>query len=132
VTAAVRAAAGQSCYDTYYGWWDWHDAAQAGLAPKTYGSSSFGGKRRYTDSYVANCTPAGSGSWLWARHRIYYKDFGKYKKQFEGKVAPGHWQEKTKGSVKRYRKVSYDDGWSSSPNCGDGDCKYTREGRFRD
>jgi hypothetical protein len=120
----------QSCTSTYYPWFDWHDAAVVGLAPKTYYSSDFGGRVRYAGSYIYNCTPPGSPSWLWARHRIYYYSgvFG-YIKHFEGKVPPGHWQEETKGSVKRYRKVAYDDGWDSSPNCGL-DCKYTREGRF--
>jgi hypothetical protein len=125
-------AASQSCYDTYYDWWDWHDPAVAGMVPKAYSASMFGGKRRYSDSYVANCTPAGSPGWLWAHHRIYYKNaFGNYKKHYDKKVAPWTWNAKHKGSIKRYRKVLYDDGWNSLPACGGGiTCKYTREGRF--
>jgi hypothetical protein len=124
----------QGCFDTYYGWFDWHDPAAVGMAPKTYGSSGFGGKFHYTDSYVANCT---SGpSYLWARHRIYYKNaFGNYVKHYESKVPPLTWEAKSKGSlVKRYRKVTYDDGWNSSPSCGSltHPCRYTREGRFDD
>ena len=123
----------QGCYDEHYSWFDWHDHAEPGMAPKAYYSSNYGGKFRYTDSYVANCTAAGSGSWLWARHRIYYRNaFGNYVKQFEGKVPPGTWQAASRGSVRRYRRAIYDDGWNSSPNCGSGTCKYTREGRFSD
>jgi hypothetical protein len=137
LTISPSPAASQSCFDTYYDWWDWHDPAAAGMAPRTYYASEFSGKRRYSDSYVANCTPADSPSWLWARHRIYYKNaFGNYKKHYDSKVAPGHWDAEHKGSlVKRYRKVTYTDGWNSSPNCGGLvgiTCKYTREGRFHD
>jgi hypothetical protein len=128
ITTTV-AAAGQGCFSSYYSWSDWHDNATSGLAPKTYYASSFGGKKRYADSYVLNCTPEGSPSYLWARHRIYYKKAnGKYKKHFDGKVAPWHWQSKHKGSIKRWRKIIYDDNWNSSPSCGS--CEYTREGRF--
>lgn len=129
ITAGVEPRAGQTCQSTYYAWWDWHDAAIPGLAPKCYYASSFGGKKRYSQSYVANCVPEGSPSWLWARHRIYYKDaFGNYINHFEGKVPPGHWQAKSKGSVKRWRRVCYDDGWDSLPT--NPSLKYTREGRF--
>ncbi|HMQ93652.1 MAG TPA: hypothetical protein PKA33_13945 [Amaricoccus sp.] len=127
--ASTAVSAGQTCFSTYYSWWDWHDAATPGLAPKAYYASQFGGKRRYSQSYIANCAPFGWGDWLWARHRIYYKKAnGSYKKHFEGKVKPGHWQAKTKGSVKRWRRVIYDDGWNSSPS--NLKLKYTREGRF--
>jgi hypothetical protein len=133
ITATVKRQR-NSCFSTNFSWFNWHDSAVEGLAPEQYYSSQFDGKNRYTDSYVANCTPAGSPSSLWARHRIYYKNaIGNYVKHFESKVPPGFWQEKTKGSVKRYRKVAYDDGWNSSPNCGASSgiqCKYTREGRF--
>ena len=130
ITSPQIPAASQTCSSTYYSWWDWHDLATPGMAPKIYYASDFGGKKRYTQSYIFNCVPAGSGSWLWARHRIYYKNaFGNYVKQFEGKVSPGTWQAKTKGSVKRWRRVWYDDGWNSSPS--NSSLKYTREGRFR-
>lgn len=129
VAAPVQPREGQSCSSTYYSWWDWHDAAAPGLAPKCYYASEFGGKRRYSESYVFNCVPEGSPGWLWARHRIYYKNaFGNYVNQFEGKVPPGHWQAKTKGSVKRWRRVCYDEGWDSLPT--NSSLKYTREGRF--
>jgi hypothetical protein len=128
-SSVTPAAASQSCSSTFYSWWDWHDNANPGLPPKEYYSSHFGGKKRYTQSYIYNCVPMGSGSWLWARHRIYYKNSsGNYKKQFEGKVQPWHWQAKTKGSIKRYRRVIYDDGWNSSPS--NINLRYTREGRF--
>jgi len=137
VSATASAAVSSACFNPYYSWWNWFDPAESGMLPKTYGSSSFGGKKRYTDSYIVNCTPAEWGDWLWARHRIYYKNvWGNYKKQHEGKVKPGHWERKHMGSVKRYRKVIYDDGWGSSAACGsfDGDpltqCRYKREGRF--
>lgn len=119
-----------SCYYTYFPWWHWHDGPTPGLAPTCYYSSSSGGKRRYTDSFIANCVPVSWPSWLWVRHRIYYKNwFGNYVKHYECKVPPGEWDKKTKGSIKRYRRVCYDDGWNSSPSnlC----LKYIREGRFR-
>jgi hypothetical protein len=127
-------AASQGCFDTWFSWFDWHDDATVGMAPHTYYASSFGGRHRYSDSYVANCTPAGSPSWLYARHRVYYrKSSGSYKLHHEGKVTPGHFEAVHKGSVKRYRKVAYDDGWGSLASCGSTggfSCKYTREGRF--
>ncbi|MCG5218926.1 hypothetical protein [Streptosporangium sp. KLBMP 9127] len=122
---------GQGCYSTLFAYFDWHDNAIAGMAPKTYYSSDFDGKTRYSNSYVANCTPVGSPSYLYARHRIYYQNVsGNYVKQFDGQVPPGHWQAKSKGSVKRYRAVAYSDGWNADPSCGGGSCKYTREGVF--
>lgn len=112
----------------YYSWWDWHEGA-GWLGPIAYYSSQFSGKKRYTDSYITNCTPTYIGNWIWARHRIYYKNiFGNYKKQFENKVPPGQWNAVEKGSIKRYRRVLYDDGWNSSPSCSN--CRYIREGRF--
>ncbi|NEP88878.1 MAG: hypothetical protein F6K18_19675 [Okeania sp. SIO2C2] len=130
VISFASTSASQSCFSTYYSWWDWHDSATPGLAPKTYYASSFGGKKRYAQSYIANCTPSDWGSWLWARHRIYYKNAsGNYKKHYDSKVKPGFWEAKTKGSIKRWRRVAYDDGWNSTPN--NSDLKYTREGRFR-
>ncbi len=128
---ANTGARAQTCFSTFYPWFDWHDAATPGLAPTCYYASSFGGKHRYSESYIANCVPAGSPSWLWARHRIYYKNaFGNYVKHYESKVPPGHWEAKTKGSVKRWRRVCYDDGWNSLPT--NTSLKYTREGRFSD
>lgn len=122
-----------ACNFTFFDWFDWHDAGVPGMAPKSYYASQFGDKRRYSDSYVANCTPAGSPSYLYARHRIYYMNaWGNYVKQFDSQVPPWHHQVVEKGSIKRWRKVHYDDGWNSSPNCLGGDCVYTREGRFHD
>ncbi|MGV9779458.1 hypothetical protein [Streptosporangium sp. NPDC003464] len=129
--ARVSTVSGQSCYSGYYPYVDWHDSAVAGMAPKSYYSSDFGGKFRYANSYVYNCTPAGSADYLYARHRIYYRNvLGNYVKQFDGKVPPGGWQAKTKGLASHYRMVAYSDGWDSNPACGGGACKYTREGVF--
>jgi hypothetical protein len=120
-----------TCKSTNIPGFNWYDEAMAGLAPKQYYSSNFDGKTRYASSKIFNCTPAGSPSWLWARHRLYYNNaFGKYKKQYEGKLAPGSGEVVTKGSIKRYRQVAYDDGWDSSPNCKS--CTYSRAGRFHD
>ena len=44
----------------------------------------------------------------YARHRIYYKSAGDYYKHHDYEVAADHWQAVKKGSVHRYRKVSYD------------------------
>jgi hypothetical protein len=139
ITATVRRNH-LSCNGSYFPGSDWHeDVVQdlpgdaSALPPKQYYSSDFDGRVRYANSYIFNCTPAGSPSWLWARHRLYYKFAGTYIKQFEGKVAPGLGQAVTRGKAKWYRKVSYDDGWDSSPNCGyltGINCKYSREGRF--
>lgn len=97
---------------------------QTNLVNASFYSSSYGGKFRYVDSYLINCTPQGNSSSNWVRHRIYYKDaFGNYKKHHEKKLSPWTWQIVRKGSVKRYRRVIYD-----SNICGS--CKYGREGRF--
>lgn len=126
----------QALMAKYYPWHHWTEGPTAGMAPKTYYSSSFVGKANYSDSYICNHTPAGSPSWLTARHRIYYKNaFGNYVKQYESSVAPWTCEAKTKGSIKRYRRVIYDDAWGASLNCGNLAgivCKYFREGRFRD
>ncbi|WP_327090298.1 hypothetical protein OIE66_06650 [Nonomuraea sp. NBC_01738] len=128
-SATITGAA--ACNFTWYGWTMWHDTGVPGLAPKSYTTYDFGGyKERYADSYVANCTPPGSPSYLYAQHRIYYRLAGNWVKHFDSKVAPWHHQAAWKGTVKNHRKVVYNDGWDSSPNCGGGTCVYTREGRF--
>lgn len=123
-----------TCTQTNYAWYDWHDSAIPGMTPATYTTSMFGGKRRYTDSYVANCTVG--EDYLWARHRIYYMNgLGNYKKQYELKVKPLHWDSQSEGSIKRWRRVIYDDAWNSNVHCGELTghlCQYTREGRFND
>ncbi|MET9338855.1 hypothetical protein [Nonomuraea sp. NPDC003804] len=130
-SAVISGAA--ACDASHFGWVNWHDVGVPGLAPKSYESSQFGGAKRHAESSIVNCTPEGSPSHLFARHRIYYKNiWGKYVKHFDSTVAPGQHQIVDKGIVKRPRKVSYDDGWNSSPNCLGGGCVYTREGRFRD
>lgn len=130
-SAVISGAA--ACNFSHFDWSDWHDAGVPGMAPKSYLASQFGGKQRYSDSYVANCTPEGSPSYLYARHRIYYMNaLGNYVKHFDSKLAPWQHQAIEKGSIKRWRKVHYDDGWNSSPSCGGGGCVYTREGRFHD
>ena len=95
---APTAAAGQSCYSNYYSWWDYRESAQPGMFPKTFYASSFTVKKqRYAQSYVFNCAPSNYPSWIWARHRIYYKTiWGYYKKHFDDKVKPSKWQAKTK------------------------------------
>ncbi|MEV4889203.1 hypothetical protein AB0K48_07435 [Nonomuraea sp. NPDC055795] len=124
-----------ACNYYWYDWYDWHDAGFPGMPPHTYYASDFNsGKQRYSDSYVANCSPDLYPSYIYARHRIYYKNaWGNYKKHFDGKVPPWHHQAVEKGSIKRWRKVAYSDGWNSSANCGElgpAPCMYTREGRF--
>ena len=118
-----------NCNSTYYPWWHWHDSAEPGLAPASYYSSTFGGKCWKASSYIFNCVPPDSPSWGWARHQMYYKNaWGNYKRQYQEKVPPGAVGEHTVwGLSKRYRRVTYDDGWGSSPNS---QLKYTREGRF--
>ncbi|MGW5260321.1 hypothetical protein ACWEQG_05050 [Microbispora sp. NPDC004025] len=128
---AATASQAPTCYSGYYWHPDWSDSAIPGRAPKAYYSADFGGKFRYTNSFVYNCTPAGSPSYLYARHRIYYRNaLGNYVKQFDSQVPPDDWEAKTKGSVMRYRMAAYSDGWNSDPNCGGGTCKYHREGLF--
>lgn len=117
------------CTIDFFPWQHWNDAQLPSPAPKTYYSSSFGGKRRYAFSGITNCNPKGAPGWLWARHRIYYKStWGFYIKHFDSKVAPDFWETKHKGSIKRYRAVKYTDGWDAAPNCSG--CRYTREGLF--
>ncbi|MFF5209145.1 hypothetical protein [Streptosporangium sp. NPDC000396] len=130
-SAVISGAA--ACNFSHFDWVDWHDSGFPGMAPKAYETSQFGGNKRYSDSFVVNCTPEGSPSYLYARHRIYYKNIlGNYVKHFDSTVPPWHQQMVEKGSIKRGRKVYYNDGWNSSPNCLGGDCVYTREGRFHD
>ncbi len=123
-------SAGQSCFSTYYPWWDFHEAATPGMNPKTFYASSYTSKKqRYSQSYILNCAPSNYPNWLWARHRIYYKNaLGNYIKHFDNRIRPFTWQAKTKGSVRRWRRISYSDAWNSSP--ANPNLKYTREGRF--
>lgn len=131
LTAPAGAVLSASCTAEHWGWHLWHDNAQAGMAPKSYTTFDFGGfKERRAESFIFNCLPAGSPSYLWARHRLYYWNGTSWWKQAEEKVGPGLQAEEVKGKIKLHRKVSYDDGWGSNPNCLSGACKYTREGRF--
>ncbi|MEU5868812.1 hypothetical protein ABZ815_47135 [Nonomuraea sp. NPDC047529] len=131
LTAPAAAVLSASCTAEHWGSHLWHDNAQAGLAPKSYTTLDFGGfKERRAESFIFNCLPVGSPSSLWARHRLYYWNGTSWWKQADEKVAPGHQAEEVKGKIKLHRRVSYDDGWGSSPNCLGGACKYTREGRF--
>ncbi|HFC30492.1 MAG TPA: hypothetical protein ENJ44_05560 [Oceanospirillales bacterium] len=116
------------CDNYHLSWFHWFDPGQPGLAPKTYYSSSYGGKFKDIKSYVQNCTPKATPSYIWARHRVYYKLGNTYIKQAEAKVAPGHWNVLHRGNSRQYRRVKYDDGWNSSPSCSN--CVYTREGRY--
>ncbi|MEU1722520.1 hypothetical protein [Nonomuraea sp. NPDC005692] len=131
LAAPAGAVLSGSCTAEHFGWHLWHENGQAGLAPKSFTTLGFGGfKERRAESYVFNCLPAGSPSYLWARHRLYYWNGTSWWKQVDRKVGPGLQSEEVKGKIKLHRRVSYDDGWGSSPNCLGGACKYTREGRF--
>jgi hypothetical protein len=105
------------CNDVYWNSYNWLEGdwnPPMPLAAHTYYSSSFGGMARYSDSFINNCgEPSG------ARHRIYYKSFGSYHKQFDDTVWLNHWQAVHAGSIHRYRKVAYDAGSG-----------YIRQGRF--
>lgn len=120
LTAPVSTQASLTCWDLYfnsYNWYDvagypnptsvWHDATT------NYVSNFYGSMKEFSDSYVGNC---GSGP---VRHRVYYKEAGSYHKHHDASINSGYWQAVHKGSVIRWRKVSYD--------AGDG---YTRNGRF--
>ncbi|MGW2222438.1 hypothetical protein ACWCSD_46240 [Nonomuraea sp. NPDC001684] len=129
--SAVRSGPA-SCTWSIFGWTLWHDDGVPGLPAKSYSTFDFGGfKQKIAESYVANCTPPGSTTNLWARHRVYYRNaLGNFVKHFEGIVPPGYAQAVTKkGKIKRHRTVSYDDGWNADPACFT--CLYSREGRFR-
>jgi hypothetical protein len=105
----------------------WSHWLETGALPaKTYYSSNFAGKMRYTQSVIGNCIPVGYPSHLWVRHRIAYKEGKKWFKQLDEKAAPGKKKSSIKGSIKRYRRVSYDTSWGQSPNYW-----YGRTGRFR-
>jgi hypothetical protein len=117
-----------SCSEPYITNPHWNIPVQHMPVPKTYYSSTYGGKYKYVDSFLINCTPQGSSNTKWARHRIYYKNaWGNYVKHYEAKLKPWQWDIETRGSVKRYRRVAYDHNWSS----GCGSCQYGREGKFR-
>lgn len=122
---------GQECFSTFFPWWDFHESAAPGMSPKSFYASSYTSKKqRYAQSYVYNCAPASYPDWLWARHRLYYKNiFGNYIKHHDKKIPPASWRVKTKGLSKRWRRITYSDNWNSSPV--DANLKYTREGRFR-
>ncbi|MBX7267397.1 hypothetical protein KIF24_16085 [Micromonospora sp. Llam7] len=106
-SGGMATAAVSTCWDLY--WNSYHWAELPGYPnpgtvyhpAKTYYSSSFGGMARYSHSYLANCGG-------YARHRVYYKSFGSYKKHHDHAVPLWHWQAVKKGSVHRYRKVLYD------------------------
>lgn len=84
--------------------------------PKTFYSAHYGGARRFCISSVINELPTGYPSYLWVRHRIYYKQFNHYNKHYEKKVGPGQWDlEVKKGSIKRHRRAIYDIAWVQQP-----------------
>lgn len=129
-TPGTLKTSGVSCGDTYVTGAHWNIPVQHTPAPKTYYSWSYGGKFKYVDSFLINCTPSSYAVSNWARHRIYYKNaLGGYVKHFELKVPPWHWDIETRGNpvVNRHRKVIYDHNWN--PSCGS--CKYGRQGKFR-
>lgn len=121
VSAALPPLVGFTCSSAY---WtnnssDWFETNR--WDDKTFYASDYGGKHKYTDSYVFNCLPSGSPSYQTARHRIYYKGTFGYVKHHDVSVQAGGWDVEHKGSIKRYRKVRYD---------AYNDARYTRQGRF--
>lgn len=113
-TAPMSATGCQDVYYNSYHWLEGDPFPPMALPAHTYYASSFGGMARYSDSFINNCA-GGSG----AHHRIYYKSFGSYHKQFDDWVDDGYWQAVHAGSVHRWRKVAYDAG-----------AGYIRQGRF--
>lgn len=120
LTAPPTIAAVVTCWSKYYGWVQWYDPAgnpnpmTVHHSLKSYVTWTFGDRKRYSQSFVANCGDQN------AHHRIYYGNIFGWKKHWDSLIIPWHWQAKTKGSVKRDRMVRYDAGWG-----------YTRAGRFR-
>ncbi|RKN48305.1 hypothetical protein [Micromonospora endolithica] len=106
-SGGMSTAAAKTCWDLNWDPYNWAELpgspnpASVWHPAKTYYSSSYGGMKMYSYSYLANCGG-------FARHRIYYKSFGTYYKQHDSEVAFFHWQAIKKGSVHRYRKVHYD------------------------
>ncbi|MBG6063778.1 hypothetical protein [Micromonospora ureilytica] len=106
-SSGMAKAATMTCWDLYWNSYNWAELpgypnpGSLWHQPKTYYSSDFGGMKMYSYSYLANCGG-------YARHRIYYKSAGDYYKHHDYEVAADHWQAVKKGSVHRYRKVSYD------------------------
>ena len=119
LTVPATAAPTVTCWSKHYGWVQWYDPAGSPdpmtvhHSQKSYATWTFGDRKRYTNSFVVNC---GNQN---ARHRIYYGNIYGWKKHWDSLIIPGHWQAKTKGSIKRDRMVRYDAGWG-----------YTRSGRF--
>jgi hypothetical protein len=112
-------ASGVNCWSKYYDWVQWYDAAgnpnpmSVHHTDWTYSTFYYGGKKRFSDSFIANCGNAN------VRHRIYYYNGSTYKKHWDSVVIPWHWEAVHKGSVHRHRKVVVNSGWG-----------YTRSGRF--
>ncbi|MEV4714161.1 hypothetical protein [Micromonospora sp. NPDC049374] len=106
-SGGAATAAVSTCWDLYWNSYHWAelpgypDPGSVWHPQRTYYSSDFGGMARYSHSYLANCGG-------YARHRIYYKQAGSYKKHHDHAVPSWHWQKVKKGSVHRYRKVLYD------------------------
>ncbi|MDG4793455.1 hypothetical protein [Micromonospora sp. WMMD1082] len=110
-TAAIT-----TCWDLYWNSYHWLELpgypqpSSVYHPERAYYSSSFGGMAMYSHSYLANC---GGDA---ARHRIYYRQAGNYKKHHDYQVPSWHWQSVKKGSVHRYRKVLYDGAWGDTRN----------------
>jgi hypothetical protein len=121
LTAPSTVQATRDCWEPYWNNYNWYEPAERpdpnagpGHGDKTYYVSTFyGSMKQFADSYVANC------GWEPVRHRVSWRDAdGDYHTHHDATIAFGHWQAVHKGSVVRWRKVTYAAG------------KYTRNGRF--
>ncbi|MFJ6672228.1 hypothetical protein ACIQMJ_14055 [Actinosynnema sp. NPDC091369] len=126
--AAVRAA----CWKDHFANPTWSENDK-GMAPREYRSADFGGKFRYAGSAILNCTPKGSPSALWAKHRMYRSLTAGITgvRLVNVAVPPGGWDDEVIHgfTLGRYFTVRYSDGWNSSPSC---TCQYHRQGVFAD
>ncbi|TQM83180.1 hypothetical protein FHX81_5598 [Saccharothrix saharensis] len=126
--AAVRAA----CWKDHFATPTWSESYQ-GMAPREYRSTDYGGRFRFAGSAILNCTPKGSPSDLWAKHRMYRSNAAGITgiRLVNTAVPPGGWNDEViQGFLAgRFFTVRYNDGWNSSPNC---TCQYHRQGVFTD
>jgi hypothetical protein len=126
--ASVRAA----CWQNHFADPEWSENDK-GQAPRDYRSADYGGRFRYAGSAILNCTPKGSPSDLWAKHRVYRSLTAGITgiRLVNVAVPPGGWHVAVVHGflAGRYFTVRYSDGWNSSPNC---TCQYHRQGDFAD
>lgn len=126
--AAVRAG----CWKEHFANPTWSESYQ-GMAPREYRSTDHGGRFRFAGSAILNCTPKGSPSDLWAKHRMYRSNAASITgiRLVNVAVPPGGWDDAVIHGflAGRFFTVRYNDGWNSSPNC---TCQYHRQGVFTD